>query len=166
MQSGTKPHKAPSIHHICLILQRGNGAQRGRVTCPKSHSQKSQRFLVANFNQGRTEEGIIQDPSEGGKGPTMEGRWGEERACLLSSLLGHIHQSICSLLTIHSWTLSTCWCLCWALRTQVNQAHLCSHRAHGLAEQKGKLGKEEAATCLGVLVFTEGLLWARPSAGN
>lgn len=44
----------------------------------------SQRFLVAKFNQGRTEEGIIQYPSEGGKGPTMEGRWAEGRAHLLS----------------------------------------------------------------------------------
>lgn len=59
-----------------------------------------------------------------------------------------------------------CQCLCWALRTQVNQAHLCSHRTHGQAEEKGKMRQEEATTCLGVLVFTKRLLWARPSEEN
>lgn len=58
----------------------------------------------------------------------------------------------------HSWTPSTCLSPFWALRTQVNQAHLCFHRAHCKAEWKGKGRQAEAATCLGLLVFTEGLL--------
>lgn len=35
-----------------------------------------------------------------------------------------------------------------------------------LARQKGRSKQEEATTCLGLLVFTEGALQARPSAGR
>lgn len=152
-QPSIKPHKNPlNESYQPHFTEEAMEAQRGRVTFPKSHSQEASEVPGGQF-QPRRGRGMDHPK------PLWRGG-GRGRACIVSSLLGHdllLNLSVLCSFT-HSWTLSTCLSPLWALRAQVNQAHLCFRRAHCKTEWQGKLRQAEATTCLGLLVFTEGLL--------
>lgn len=160
-QSSIKPHTNPfSESYQPHFTEEAMEAQRGRVAFPKSHSQEASEVPGGQFQPRR---GRGKDHPK----PLRRGA-GRGRACIASSLLGlDLLLSLSALRSfIRSGTLSTCLSPSWALRTRVNQAHLCFHRAHCKAKWKGKLRQAEATPCLDLLAFSEGLLWASPSAGH